>query len=121
MSRESVDHRHEAGRLEDAGERAEVIALWVVEEVRVFRVRGLRDEPPHERRPVGDVAAVGVLAEVEGGVLGGSEPDEGGDDRNNVVRGGEGRPPVGVAEIGVADVDRFGVPRLKLPIGHDDA
>lgn len=64
MGGKSVDHRHEAGGLEDAGQRGEVVALWVVEEVGVFGVRWFRDEAAHERRAVGDVAAVGILAEV---------------------------------------------------------
>lgn len=79
----------------------------------------VREKAAHQWRAIGNVSAERVLAEVQCGVLGGGEPDEGGEDGGEIGGGGERRPPMGVAEIGVAGIDGFGVPGLEFGVGED--
>uniref|UniRef100_A0A0A8Y8M1 Lox9 n=1 Tax=Arundo donax TaxID=35708 RepID=A0A0A8Y8M1_ARUDO len=123
VRRQRVHHGHELGGLQHSGHRIKEETVRVRQERRVIgRVElRVRQQPPHQRRAVRDVAAQRVLPEVERRMLRRREPDERGQDGGEVLRRRQRRPPGGVPEVGVPHVDRLVVPPLELLVGLDRA
>ncbi|KAH0450333.1 hypothetical protein IEQ34_021025 [Dendrobium chrysotoxum] len=80
----------------------------------------LRHELPAQAWAVREVAAIGVLAEVDGGVHGGGYPDDGGADMDEFRQGVELRPPRLVFEVAMSDLHGFFPPGLELGVVTDD-
>jgi hypothetical protein len=111
-----VDDGHERGGLRQAGQRRQEEAVRVGHQVRVLRVALGGHQPPHQRRPVRDVAAQRVLPEVERRVLRRGEPQQRREQRRQVRGRRQARPPRRVALVRVARLHGLPVPRLQLGV-----
>ncbi|KAH0468037.1 hypothetical protein IEQ34_003070 [Dendrobium chrysotoxum] len=114
--RQNLDQRYANDRLHLVCYGLQKRLLRVFLQFLVFGRAGLGHEPAAGGGAVREVAGVRVLAEVDGGVHGGCDPDDGGAGLDEIFQGVQTGPPRLVFEVSMSDFPNLLPPGLEFTV-----